>query len=411
MNSSKSDSQRDQGTVFIGRQPIFTSDMQTFAYELLFRSSRENWADISDGNKATAELVLNAFTEIGLERIVGELPAFINIPGEFLLSGHCYALPKERLVLEILEDVKPTPETLQALKQLRNDGYTIALDDFILAPELLPLVELADIIKVDLMLISKQQLEQHVKILQGYNVKLLAEKVENVEEFELCKKLGFEFFQGYFFGKPCIVEGKQVPSNRLTMMRLVAKLQSPSVGLAEISNVIQTEPTLALRLLRYVNSASSNLKHQVESIQHAVTITGIAKIKSIASLSALAEVGDDKPTELIETVLVRARMSELLAQKLGKENVDSYFLTGMFSGLDALLDVPMEEALEMVPIVPEVAEALRNRSGELGVVLDCVIGYEVGNWDQVHIEGIAAADIFDAWLQATEWAKISLSAM
>jgi EAL and modified HD-GYP domain-containing signal transduction protein len=398
-------------SVFVGRQPIYTADARTYAYELLFRSNENNRADFADGETATAQLLLNTFAEIGLERVVGNLPAFINLPEEFILNGHCFALPKERVVLEVLEDVRPTAEILSALTKLRDAGYTIALDDFVHSPELMPLVELADIIKVDLPAIASADLPRHVALLQKYDVRLLAEKVETREEFEYCRELDFDYFQGYFFCRPTIISGKQIPANRVTMMRLISQLQKPSVSLPEITEVIQTEPALAYKLLRYVNSATNSLDHKVESVRHAVTLAGISRIKTLACLSALSEVGEGKPPELIQTILVRAKMAELLAIDLRHSNTESYFLTGLFSGLDALLDLPMNEALERVPVSNEVAQALTSRAGELGMVLNCVLEYERGNWEQVSCSSISNESIRDAYLQAIQWADTSIADM
>ncbi len=397
--------------VFVGRQPIYNADLTTYAYELLFRSSEDNRADFSDGERATARLLLNTFAEIGLERIVGTLPAFFNASEEFILKRHCLALPKERVVLEVLEDVRPTPEVLLALSELRDEGYILALDDYVHSPDMVELVKLAHIIKVDLPAIPSAELPKHVEQLRNHDVRLLAEKVETSEEFELCKRLGFDYFQGYFFCRPTVITGRQVPANRVTMMRLIAKIQQPDVSLDQVSEIIQSEPSLAFRLLRFVNSANSSLSGKVESIRHAVTLAGANRIKTMACLSALAEAGDEKPGELIRTVLTRAKMAELLAVALQNPSTESYFLTGLFSGLDVLLDLPMEQALAMVPVSEEIAEALTSFTGELGEILNCVMEYERGNWNQIACGSLGNAAICDAYLQAVDWVSEALADM
>ena len=394
-------------TAFVGRQPIFTPKRNTYAYELLFRSSEENFAVFDDAEAATAELLLNTFLEIGLERIVGNRRAFINISEKFLLGGFASSLPQSRVVLEVLETVRPTPEVLSALAQLRQDGYTIAIDDFVYSPELMPLVELADIVKVDLPEIDAEQLPQHVDILKQQNVRILAEKVETEEEFEKCKELGFNYFQGYFFSRPTVIRGKQLPTNRLTMVQLLARLQRPQVSLQEIADIVRTEPALSLKLFRFVNSAYCGLSQKVESVQHAVALAGLKRIKTIASLTIMSQAAQGEPAEFMRTVLVRARMAELLATKMQADNVESYFLTGLFSALDTLLHMPLEEALELVSVSEEVEAALKRRSGPIGQVLNAVMQYEKGNWDNASVLPVDDNDIRDTYLEAIEWATIT----
>lgn len=396
--------------VFVGRQPLLTADMKTYAYELLFRSSRENWADFDDGDRATAQVLLNAFTEIGLERVVGNLPAFIKVPKQFLLDGHCRALPKDRVVLAMLNDINVESKVLAEVSRLREEGFTIALDDFINAPNLRPLVEMADVIKVNLHLIPQGYWEAHVNKLRKFDVKLVAEKVETQEEFELCRKMGFDYFQGFLFCHPTIVEGKKVPSHQISMLRLIAKLQEPDVGLEEVSEIVQVEPSIALQLLKYVNSAVAGLASPIESIRQAVTMTGLNRIRALASLSVIAEVSGEKPAELVRTVLLRARMSELLAIATGRDNTESYFLTGMFSALDVLMGLTMKEALQLVPLAPEVGEAILHRTGELGEVLECVLNYEEWKFDKVHLDGVDECAIQDTWFEASDWVQSLLNA-
>lgn len=389
--------------VFVGRQPIYNRELATVAFELLFRSGEENHANFADGDQATAELILNTFTEIGLEQVVGSVPAFVNLPENFILDGHAYLLPTDRVVLEVLEDVRPTDMVLSALSALRDEGYTIAIDDFVYSPELMPLVKLANIVKVDLPAITKDELPKHVAILRQHNVRILAEKVETQEEFEFCKELGFDYFQGYFFCKPSIVKRKQIPTNRVTMMRLITRLQSPTASLAEIAEVIRTEPSLAYKLLMFVNSAYCGLTNKVESIQHAVALAGIHRIKTMSCLSILSNAADDKPIQLVQTLLIRARMAELLAERAGQRKTDSFFLAGLFSAIDALLDVSMEEALAMVPVNKDVRDALTERKGFVGMVLECVLAYEKGDWAHVECRSLDDDSIRNAYLQAISW--------
>ncbi len=409
MNADVAATENALEDVFVGRQPIFDSKLNTYAYELLFRSNETNSANFVDGERATAELMHNVFAEIGIHQIAGKFPAFVNITEDFILGGYCLSLPKERVVLEVLEDVRPTPEVLDALRKLRSKGYVIALDDFRFDPNLLPLVKLAHIVKVDLPEIPQDDLPVHVELLRQYDVKLLAEKVETQAEFELCKELGFDYFQGYLFCKPSIIKGQRVSSSRITVMSLISKLQNPGASPEDIAKAIETEPGFAVKLLRYVNSAFIGLIHEIESIQHAVTLVGVRQIKTICSLTALVSATDGKPTELARTVLIRAKMAELLSHRLAYRNPERYFMAGMFSALDVILDMPIESAIATVPVSQEIREAILNRAGNIGQVLDCVLAHEACDWNNPSLTRFNNVCIRESYLAAIQWANKSLA--
>ena len=398
-----------KSSVFVGRQPIYSRDDSSFGYELLFRTSFVNHADIEDGQKATAELLINTFAEIGLERIVGALPAFINVSEEFIVNQHCHFLPKDKVVIEVLENVKPTREVILALGDLKREGYTIALDDFVYSECLHPLLELADIVKIDVSAFDNPaDLEGQIQQTKPFEVKLLAEKIESIQEFQNCKTLGFDLFQGFFFSKPSIVQGRKLPANHISMIQIVALIQDPSVTLHEISDIILTEPILAYKLLRFVNSAYYGLSKEIDSIQHAVTLIGIRQIKTLCSLTALATAAGRKPLELIQTLLIRGKMCELLANKLSYEKTESYFLTGLFSSLDALLDIAIDEALSMLPVCSEVQQAISSGEGNMGKVLNCSIAYEMGDWEKVQLCPLDKTEIRDTYFEAISWAQRSM---
>jgi len=398
-----------KSSVFVGRQPIYGKDESSFGYELLFRSSFTNEANIADGQKATAELLINTFAEIGLERIVGSLPAFINVSEEFIVNQHCHFLPKDKVVIEVLENVKPTREVMLALSDLKREGYTIALDDFVYSERLKPMLELADIVKIDVSVFENAtDLKKQIDYIKPFKVKILAEKIESVEEFNNCKDLGFDLFQGFFFSKPSIVQGRKLPANHISMIQIVALIQNPSVTLHEISDIILTEPILAYKLLRFVNSAYYGLSKEIDSIQHAVTLIGIRQIKTLCSLTALATAAGRKPMELIQTLLIRGKMCELLAIKLNYEKTESYFLTGLFSSLDALLDIAISEALSMLPVCSEVVDAISAGEGKMGKVLNCSLAYETGTWEKVHLDSLDKNEIRDTYFEAISWAQRSM---
>ena len=392
-------------TAYVSRQPIYTKRVDVHGYELLFRDSTINQANIVDGDSATAQVILN-FIEFGFDELVGEHPAFINLTRNFILGGHCAALPKDRVVLEVLEDVSAEPGIVRALRKLKDQGYIIALDDFVYEERLRPLVELAHIIKVDVMATERDALAALVSNFHKFNVRLLAEKVETQDEFDYCSDLGFDYFQGYFFCKPKLIEGKQIPTNRLAATRLVAKLQMPDIKGEELEETIRQDVTLSYKLLRFVNSAYCALPRNVDSIGHAAMLIGVSRLRTWASLLMMASM-DDKPRELMVTGIVRAKMCEELAVANGFSMGEQFFTVGLFSVLDAMLDSRMEDVLDKLPLSDEIVQALITHEELLGRMLDFTIAYEQANWERLAEVGktlkLDPPAIRKAYMNAVKW--------
>lgn len=393
--------------VFIGRQPIFDKQLKVAAYELLSRSNAEqNSAFIGEHNSnvATTRVILNALTEIGLDQLIGEHPAFINLTYDFLVSQHTIPDLRNQLVLEILEDVGVTQELLAAVKKLSDSGYMIALDDFSYNEVMLPLVNLADIVKLDVLQHDETSLRQHVARLANAKVKLLAEKVETPEQFALCAELGFDYFQGYFLCKPNIVQGQRAPSNRAALLHLLAQLQDPNVEISKLEELISQDVSLSYRLLRYINSAAFALRREVDSIRHAIIMLGMNTIRSLANLMLMSRV-EDKPSELLTTAMVRAYMCEQLAQHFKGSDKDSLFTIGLLSVIDALLDQPMQQILSQLPLSNMIKDALLKQQGPLGEALQITLAFERGDWDEVHSHNIPNGVIQRAYLAAVQWSN------
>lgn len=395
-----------QQEVYVGRQPIYDRQLKVVAYELLFRtSSAQDAAEVLDGHLATTQVIVNTFLEIGLDQIVGPAHrAFINLPRQFFLEDCALALPPERVVLEVLEDIEPDPAVLAGVGRLAEQGYVIALDDFLYHEGLQPLVELAQLIKIDIMGMSPATIRDHVQRLRPYGVPLLAEKVESREEFQLCKALGFELYQGFFFCKPNVVRGQRRPSNRLAILRLLSRLQDPDIGAEELETLIVQDVSLSYKILRYINSAALALPRKVESIHQAVVYLGLQTIKRWVTLLSLAGL-EDKPLELLVTALVRAKMSEELARAAGRCNLDSYFTVGLFSALDALMDDALEGLLEELPLSETLKAALLRREGPMGEVLSCVLSYERAAWDELPCDDRLRRGLRKAYFSAIAWAE------
>jgi len=373
---------------FIARQPIYNHKLDVHGYELLFRASDSNHAEFTDGEQATSQLLINALMEIGLPQLVGNHPAFVNLTERFIVEGLPSAMAPEQVVLEVLEDVLPGPELLAALHRLKQDGYTIALDDFEYDDSKRPLVELANLIKLDVLSLSPHKLKSHVATLKAFNIPLLAEKVETQEDFHACKALGFDFFQGYFFCKPDLVKGEHTPSCRTLILRLLARIQDPGIEFKELADLIAQDVSFSYRILRYINSAQFSYSRKIESIQSAATMIGLQRIKTWLTILVMAQI-DDKPYELLLTSLIRARMCETLGKAAGQPG-SSAFTTGLFSTLDALTDQPLGNVLSSLPLADEINQALLEHEGTLGQLLSLVLAY-----------GAAPRE---AYLEAVEWA-------
>jgi EAL and modified HD-GYP domain-containing signal transduction protein len=394
----------------VGRQPIYSRQLDVVAYELLFRSDDLDRATFTDGDRATARVILNAFMEIGLDQVVGDHRAFINFTRAFIVGEHCLALPKERVVVEVLEDVEPDEEVLAALKVLSDRGYTIAIDDFVYRDELKPFLQLADIIKLDLPAVDRATLRQHVRLLREFDVDLLAEKVETQEDFQFCKEIGFDYFQGYFFCKPNTIAGTHNAVNRVATLRLLAKLQDPETKFDDLDKVIGQDPTLSYKLLRYVNSAIYSLSRKIESINEAIVFVGMQRIRTWSSIVMLASM-EDKPRELIVTALVRARMCELIATALKQARPECYFTVGLFSVLDALFDRPMTEIVKSLPLSQEIASALIEHDGPMGGTLQCTLAYECGQWHNIDSEKLDAEHLRNIYLDSVDWTSKSMKGL
>jgi EAL and modified HD-GYP domain-containing signal transduction protein len=392
------------GEVFVGRQPILDPKMKTVAYEVLYRNCELGQAIFTDENVATATVLLNTYLDIGLEHVVGSHLAFLNIPKQFLLEHHCEALPKDRVVLEILENVEPTPHVLEALTSLAQQGYMIALDDFVYHDRFRPFLEITNIVKIDVLGKSEEELERDVAHLRDYRVRLLAEKVESREVYERCKKLGFFYFQGYFFFRPDIVRGREIPVNHIALMELMGKIQDPNITFKVLVEHIRNDLSLSYKVLRYVNSAYVGIPNRIDSIDHAAHMVGIDRIRTWATLILMAS-GTNQPTEILVISLVRAKMCERLGQRLGTTTPEKYFTVGLLSVLEALYELPMPDIVEKLPLPEDIMEALINGTGEMGLVLSCVKAYENGEWIELKHLQVEPSIIRNIFLDAIEWAN------
>ena len=371
---------------FIGRQAILDQQKNVYAYEILFRSGLKNAFDPNlDGNVATQSVMVNAMLDFGMNKLVSDKRAFINFTEQNLLTRAPKLLPSETVVVEILENVQPTPEILETVQELKEAGYKIALDDFVLLPGYEPLIEMADIIKVDFRITNSPEERKKMREILPKHVRLLAEKIETEEEFHQALAYGYVLFQGYFFCKPTILQQKRLTSNALSKMRLLREINRQNVDFSSITSVISSDTNLVHKLLTYINSAGVGLANHVSNLKQATVLLGASGVRRWVTLVSLQTFSEDKPPELFTLSLMRAKFCELIAAKLKRPGLtaDTGFLLGMFSLLDVLLTLPMEDVLKEVNLSDELTDALLGKDNDLRRLLDLVIAYEKGDWDTV----------------------------
>lgn len=390
--------------IYIGRQPIFDTSMRVFAYELLFRSgSEQNHAVILGGDSASAQVMMNVFGDLGLHEVVGDHKAFINFTEGLLVRENRPFFPRKQVVIEVLENVKVTPKLTASLKALREAGFTIALDDYVFNPALEALEAYADIIKVDILAVGPKRLIEHLGKLKAKGIRVLAEKVETREQFEFCKRIGFDYFQGYFFAKPKIIKGQRLPTNKLTVLELLASVYDPNIDMHLLSKIISKDVALSQKLMKFASNSAQG-RFELTSIHDAVMRFGLDRLKSWSSMLVLSGV-DDKPVELFMTSLIRAKFCELVGNKVGDLSKDTYFTVGLFSTLDAVMDVALDELLAQMRFDQRISKALLEQHGSLGVTLKAVMSMERGEVDFELPKGLTGTELSKFYLEAMQFAE------
>lgn len=399
-------SQQTMSNAYVARQPIFDRALEVIGYELLFRDSPSVAAGVADHRAATTRVVLDSLTELGLDHVVGSKLAWINVSREFLLDGLASALPVERVGLEMLEDQMVDDALLAALVAAREQGFQIALDDFKLGTggdRLLPHV---DVIKLDMMALGRDGLADHVRRLRHLDAELLAEKVETPEDHAFARALGCDRFQGFFYRRPEVLSRRRIDVGRASLMRLICRLQDPDTTLEQIKDEVRQDIGLSARLLRYINSASIGMGHQVSSIAQAVTLLGPAHLRRWASLTAFAGLAHER-SEVARTALVRARFCELSGQGQTSSSAERFTL-GLFSVMDALTDSTLEDALAAVPFPPDMRQALIDHTGPMGRLLGAVIALEEGAFEPAETLAPLSGQLY---MDALAWADETVAAL
>lgn len=401
--------------VYVARQPIFDQGKKIYAYELLFRNGTANYVPDIDGDVATTSLLSNTFFTIGMKTLTAGRKTFINFTQNLLEKQVPLLLPQATTVIEVLEDVKPGHALIEACQNMASRGYTIALDDFVYNHELEPLIALADIIKFDFRLTPREEIDAYLKKLSGNPLRLLAEKVETNEEFEAARQMGFELFQGYFFCKPEIIQGREVEGSQVNLMRIMAQVNNDDFSLDELEQLVARDMGISYKLFKYLNSAFFSRASKVSSVKDALVYLGEKEIRRFVSLIAMSRLAAGKPSELIRAACIRGKFCELLGLE-AKESiaVSEMFTLGMFSLIDAAIDQPMEKILADLPLSRPIKLALIHAKGRLAGYIELVRSYEGGQWYRVSRLASALKLNLEAlpplYFKACEWSDVTTKA-
>ena len=396
--------------IFLGRQPILDRDQRVVAFELLFRSGRTQAAGVTDDMQATASVIQHAFSEMGAQAVLGPHLGFINVNAEMLLSDLVEILPREQVVLELLETVTVTDAVVARCHALKQMGYRIALDDFVFDDSYRPLLALADIVKIDLMQHTDDALRALVGQLRQWPVKLLAEKIDSHEQADFCRALGFELFQGYYFAKPAVLSVKRANPAQLALLELL-DLVLADADTAEIERVFKQNANLTYNLLRLVNSAGGGAVRRIETVSQAIMLLGRKQLQRWLQLLVFTlQEGTPYPSPLLLMAAARGRMMELLAQRRGGDAAlrDQAFMAGIFSLIENVIGKPLAEILQDLNLGETMNAALLRREGTLGALLDLVesveqqdLGHTLTLLDAAG--GLSLSDLTVAEIEAMVW--------
>lgn len=403
--------------VYVARQPILNSECDVFAYELLYRGNKDqNFFPKIDGDQATADVVFNSFFNIGLEQISEGKSVFVNFTENLLKSELPLCFPPETLVIEILENIKPTKEIIEICKVLKQRGYRIALDDYILNEDFeltYELLQYADIIKIDIQATSDVLQKEMFAKLKSFNVKFLAEKVETPQEYEECVQKGYAYFQGYFFSKPVILTSYDMSVYPFHHLELIKELSQKEPNVRKVAKKIEMDVALSVKLLKLINSAAYRRLEPIKSIEQAIVLLGFREVKKWAYVLTLRELNyqnKELPIEVIKLSFMRAKMGELIADRLGqKQEGSSYFLTGMLSCIDTFMQRPLRDILGELPLHEEIKAGLLGKENRYRSVLNLCKFVEKANWTQIEERsealGIPTEEVFRFYRDALEWTQ------
>lgn len=393
----------------LARQGIYDKNSSICAYELLYRSNEAQSSNVDNinslsGDTATSSVLLQLFANLDVNTIIGNKRAFINFTHNHLVQQIPALLPKNRIVIEVLETVAIDKPLIFNLTELKKQGYQVALDDFVFRNELIPLVEMADIIKIDVLNRDEKQISEQLLPLKSFRGKLLAEKIENKRQFNNCINLGFDYFQGFFLNKPDSLKGQAITENKTQLLRLLTELNNENVPIERIEEIILQIPKLSYRILRLANSASLYISKKIESLMDAISQLGLIQIRNWLNLLLLVSL-DDVAQDLLERTLIRAKMCESLSKSIGYPNPHQAYTIGILSTLDGILNEPMPSLLAKIQLSETLNEALLNHKGDLGKILKFTIDYEQANFNQLDSATVNTEELAQSYLKGIEYAN------
>lgn len=402
----------------MARQPILDTNKNLFAYELLLRNSLDNFfpKNISD-DEATAKIIDGLEYNLGIESLTQGSLAFINFTHDSLINGYPLLLDKEKIVVEILETARPTKKLLAACIDLKEKGYTIALDDYEHESAWKHFFPYVDIIKLDYSLTTEQQFQEIITALQPFpDIKLLAEKIETYSEFQHAISIGCEYFQGYFFSQPEVIQTVAFNPSQVAVVNLMSEVNKDDLDIKKITSIFEDEVNLAFKLLRYVQSPIFKRSVSIESIRQAILVLGYEELKRFICLLFTAQFSIGKPKELTAMALARGRFCELMVKEvMPTQSISSAFLIGLLSLIDAMVDGDIQELMDKLPLHQEIKNAIVNRQGESAKFLKLCELYERADWSnietfcrQIGVESERSSLLFR---EALDWADLRMSAI
>ncbi|KZN13952.1 EAL and HDOD domain-containing protein [Marinomonas sp. TW1] len=391
--------------LMMAQQPILKRNKEVFGYELLFRGMDAQKAQFSDGELATSQVLVNLC--IGITKLESQLrkPFFVNMTTELMLSDAFFPIDHDTVYIEILESQRLTPEFYQAIEKWRAAGYRFALDDYHFEADYEALLPWVSIVKIDVLATPPEKYMTEIASLKRRGMVLLAEKVENAAMFELCKKLGFDLFQGYFLQRPELIKGKKIDSATHGAIELVNALQNKDISIDEISHLVAKNPKLSYQLLRILNSPVCGITKKVVSIKEAVIFLGLVKLKRWALLITLTS-STSQPNALLKVLLTRARCCQLLAEKNQASLSESAFMVGLMSGIDAVFNVEKQVILEQTALENDALAAILHQAGELGHYLTLTLSCEEQQWQNIEVlNKTQRSELNQAFINAMLWSE------
>ncbi|MEZ7170398.1 EAL and HDOD domain-containing protein [Sporosarcina sp. OR05] len=403
--------------VFVGRQPILDREGQIFGYELLYRNSEENRFPAVNPESATLQVLMNSFLSIGIDNVAESYKSFINFSGELLIEDIFSRLSPARVIIEILEDVEITSILIHRMKEIKQHGYQFALDDFIMQDQYAQhtdLFALIDYVKVDFLAVNEVERKNIEIFIKKYpHIRMVAEKIETEAQFLEAKASGYDLFQGYFFAKPEIIKGVDIPSTLSSHSYILHKLSEEDADIDEVVELIVHDMSITYKLLRFINTMHFGVPKKVGSVKQAVILIGFEHLKKWMRILLVHHIGEHSSSgqvkALVSFSLTRARMCELIAKRIGKENSDEYFFVGMFSLMDVIMNKSWDDILPLIPFSESIANTLKGEETEMTTVLQLAIATEKLDWSQIRNYraqlGISEKELSEFSRMSIRWAQ------